>query len=122
MTVTDSQRHSESIFSSLSGALMTQNLPESLDAGGVRLDQSVDYRFATDKLNWRVLMRFDSKVVNTDEARMFVGASARSHQPLLSWRLVTNRCQPSTPCGLEKATPLGLIHLWIRKGNLKKFS
>lgn len=43
-------------------------------AGGVRLDQSVDYKFNTDELTWRVLMRFDSKVVNSDAARVFVGA------------------------------------------------
>jgi HK97 family phage major capsid protein len=43
-------------------------------AGGVRLDQSVDYKFNTDELTWRVQMRLDSKVVNSDAARVFIGA------------------------------------------------
>jgi len=43
-------------------------------AGQLVVDSSNDYAFANDLITYRVKQRLDSKVVNTDAARVFVGS------------------------------------------------
>jgi len=45
-------------------------------AGGMRFERSNDFKFDTDEVVFRAVMRFDSRLVNTDAVRYFVNSSS----------------------------------------------
>jgi HK97 family phage major capsid protein len=45
-------------------------------AGGMRFERSNDFKFDSDEVVFRAVMRFDSRLVNTDAVRYFVNASS----------------------------------------------